>query len=118
MEKKEEAVKKKLFVTGAALLATAFIGQTASAKTLEDVLKEKGVITEQDYKEVTKAKPYDYKLGKGFTFTSPDEKFQLTLGGRMQFRYMFYDAEKGQDTSSFDAQRIRFIFQGYAYRRI
>jgi phosphate-selective porin OprO/OprP len=115
--KKEEAVKKKIFVTGAALLATAFIGQTASAKTLEDILKEKGVITEQDYKEVTKAKPYDYKLGKGFTFTSPDEKFQLTLGGRMQFRYTFQDKDTSKDVSTFDAKRIRLIFQGYAYSK-
>ena len=110
-------MKKKIFATCAALLATALIGQTASAKTLEDILKEKGVITEQDYKEVTKAKPYDYKLGKGFTFTSPDEKFQLTLGGRMQFRYMFLDKDKGQDTSTFNAQRIRLILQGYAYTK-
>jgi phosphate-selective porin OprO/OprP len=125
LEKEEEAVKKKIFVTGAALLATAFIGQTASAKTLEDILKEKGVITEQDYKEVTKVKPYDYKLGKGFTFTSPDEKFQLTLGGRMQFRYTFTDQDPrfssgkitDTDTSTFDAQRIRLIFQGYAYSK-
>lgn len=35
----------------------------AGAKTLEDVLKEKGVITEEDYKEVTRVKPIDYKLG-------------------------------------------------------
>ena len=59
---------------------------TTFAKTLEDVLKEKGVITEADYKEVTKSKPFDYKLGKGFTFTSPDEKFKLTIGGRLQYR--------------------------------
>jgi phosphate-selective porin OprO and OprP len=88
----------------------------AGAKTLEDVLKEKGVITEEDYKEVTKTKPFDYKLGKGFTVTTPDEKFQLTLGGRMQFRYTFLDNDGNRsDTSQWNAQRIRLWAQGYAY---
>jgi phosphate-selective porin OprO/OprP len=91
----------------------------AGAKTLEDVLKEKGVITEEDYKEVTKVKPFDYKLGKGFTFTTPDEKFQLTLGGRMQFRYTFTDfdinSSTKSDTSQWDAKRVRLWAQGYAY---
>ncbi len=103
------------------LLAIALAGQSASAKTLEDVLKEKGVITEEDYKEVTKVKPFDYKLGKGFTFTSQDEKFQLTLGGRMQFRYTFtdFDINSGtkSDTSQWDAKKTRFIAQGYAYSK-
>jgi phosphate-selective porin OprO and OprP len=110
-------VKKKFLATGAALLATAFIGQAASAKSLEDVLKEKGVITEADYKEVTKIKPIDYKLGNGFTFTTQDERFQLSLGGRMQFRYTFTDKESGQDSSQWDAKRIRLIMGGYAYTK-
>lgn len=110
-------MRKKFIAAGAALVATAFIGQVASAKSLEDVLKEKGVITEADYKEVTKVKPLDYKLGKGFTFTSQDEKFQLSLGGRMQFRYTFTDKESGQDSSTWDAKRIKFYLNGYAYTK-
>ncbi len=109
-------MKKKFAAIG--LLAIALTSQSASAKNLEDVLKEKGVITEEDYKEVTKSKPFDYKLGKGFTFTTPDEKFQLTLGGRMQFRYTFMDNDgTTQDTSQWDAKRIRLIAQGYAYTK-
>ncbi len=111
-------MKKKLAAAGAMLLATTFIGQTANAKSLEDVLKEKGVITEEDYKEVTKSKPFDYQLGKGFTFTSQDGKFRTTLGGRMQFRYTFTDNDNGtQDTSQWDAKRIRFWLDGYAYTK-
>ena len=37
----------------AILVVTALSVQAAGAKTLEDILKEKGVITEADYKEVT-----------------------------------------------------------------
>jgi phosphate-selective porin OprO/OprP len=118
--KQEGKVRKKFFTAGAALVATAFIGQAASAKSLEDVLKEKGVITEADYKEVTQVKPFDYKLGKGFTFTSQDGKFQTSLGGRMQFRYTFTDLENNSsksDSSTWDAKRIRIFLKGYAYTK-
>ncbi len=111
-------MKRKFVAAGAALLATAFIGHTASAKSLEDVLKEKGVITEADYKEVTKSAPIQYKLGKGFTFTSQDEKFQTTIGGRMQFRYTFDDNATGkQDVSKWEAKRTRIWLDGYAYTK-
>lgn len=113
-------MKKSLVAVIAALGACFMAVQGAEAKTLEDILKEKGVITEADYKEVTKVKPFDYKLGKGFTLTSADEKFSLTVGGRMQFRYTFKDfdsASTSSDFSTFDAKRIRLIFQGYAYTK-
>jgi phosphate-selective porin OprO/OprP len=103
------------------------IGQSAGAKTLEDVLKEKGVITEDDYKEVTKIKPLDYKLGEGFTFTSADQKFKLSLGSCMQIRYTYTDLDDAnnvpvgaktstvQDSSKFELKRIKLYFNGYAY---
>ncbi len=111
-------MKKRVLAVAA--LSTAIVVQSAGAKTLEDVLKEKGVITEADYQEVTKSKPVDYTLGKGFTFTSPDEKFQLNFGGRMQFRYTFTDFQlstKQSDISQWDAKRIRLIAQGNAYTK-
>ena len=81
---------------------------------------EKGFITEKDYKEITRVKPIYYKLGKGFTFTTSDERFQLTLGGRMQFRYTFmdYDSDSAsKDYSRWEAKRIRLIAQGYAFSK-
>jgi len=111
----------KMTVAAAGILAVILAGQIADAKTLEDVLKEKGVITEEDYKEVTKTKPFNYQLGKGATFTTQDEKFQLTLGGRMQFRYTYNDFDTINGTKSnkseWDAKRIRLIAQGYAYTK-
>jgi len=96
----------------------------AGAKTLEDVLKEKGVITEEDYKEVTKVKPFDYKLGKGFTFTTADEKFQLSIGGRLQARYSFLDRDQEsgnstqvQDASQWQIRRMKVWLSGYAYTK-
>ena len=74
--------------------------QSAGAKTLEDVLKEKGVISEADYKEVTKSRPVDYKLGNGFTFTSPDQKFQGAFGSCLQFRYTLMDLDDINNTAA------------------
>jgi len=108
-------VKKKMVAAG--FLAALAVVQNADAKSLEEILKEKGVITEADYKDVTKNKPMDYKLGKGFTFTSADEKFQLSLGGRLVFRYSFLDKDSGQDTSKFDFSKARLYVQGHAFTK-
>ena len=112
-------MKKRISVTGAALLAATFIGQTASAKTLEDVLEEKGVITEQDKEEVAKSKaPGNYTIGKGFTFTSEDEKFQLYIGGRLQGRYTFTEKQDGaQNVSEWRVRRMKFWMGGHAYTK-
>jgi phosphate-selective porin len=114
---------KRWGVLAGLLLATAQVGDL-SAKTLEDVLKEKGVITEADYKEITRVKPIDYKIGKGFTFTSADEKFQLSLGGRLQSRYTFFDREQEsgvasqrQDVSEWRIRRMKVWMSGYAYTK-
>ncbi|MRR57774.1 MAG: porin [Deltaproteobacteria bacterium] len=113
------------------MAAFVLAGQGAQAKTLEDVLKEKGVITEADYKEVTKSKLVDYKLGKGFTFTSADEKFQLTIGGRAMVRYSFIDKDlngglngatppvsvRASDVSQFALKTGQLWWTGYAFTK-
>jgi len=112
-------VKKSILA--ATILTAAFAVQSvAGAKTLEDVLKEKGVISEADYKEVTKNKPLDYKLGKGFIFTSPDEKFQMALGGRLQTRYSLTDpddSDKTNPSSKWEVRRMKLWMNGYAYTK-
>jgi phosphate-selective porin OprO/OprP len=110
-------VKKSLVAVIAALGACLLAVQGVEAKTLEDILKEKGVITEADYKEVTKSTPISYKLGKGFTLTSADEKFQLSIGGLMQVRYTFLDNDASNDVSKFDLAKGRLIFSGYAFSK-
>jgi phosphate-selective porin OprO and OprP len=103
------------------LLAAIFSTQAAGAKTLEDVLKEKGVISEADYQEVSKSKPVSYRIGNGngFTFTSDDEKFQLRLGGRLQARYSFFDSDAAspKDISEWRIRRLKLWLGGYAYTK-
>jgi len=103
----------RLFVFTAAIAL--LVPGSAPAKTVEEVLKEKGVITEAEYKEVTASRPSAYVPGKGFTFTSAERDFQLSLGGRGQFQYQFLDRETGQDVSQFRIRRFKVYMGGYAF---
>jgi phosphate-selective porin OprO/OprP len=84
----------------------------AAAKTVEEVRKEKGVITEEEYKQNTPSPTYGYAPGKGFPLTSADRNFQLSLGGRGQSFYQFLDRETGQDVSPFRIRRFKAQVQG------
>ncbi|MDA8430747.1 MAG: porin [Geobacteraceae bacterium] len=98
----------------------------ACATTLEDVLKQKGVITEEEYKEIVKAgkttqdTSLSHALGKGYTMTSPDGKFQISVGGRLQARYSFTDLQdnsKTSDSSKWEVKRMKFWLTGHAYTK-
>jgi len=112
-------MKRHVFAAG--FLAILLTCQAGSAKTLEEVLKEKGVITEADFKEVTAARPVAYQPGKGFTFTSPDGKFQISLGGRGQFHYQYLDRDDvngaAKEVSLWRIRRFKVYMGGYAYSK-
>src|SRR4051794_36657143 len=94
----------KLKTAAASIAALALLASPAAAKSLEEVLKEKGVITEEDYKSIVKSKPLDYRIGQGFTFTSTDEKFRLAIGTSFQLRYSFLDLDDVNDGATKDKQ--------------
>jgi len=112
----------KKFVAAVAVVGGILHSQGAFATTIEDVLKEKGVINEEDYLKVTKSQPVAYKLGDGFTFTSADGKYQGSIGGFMQLRYTFADVDAANDTSgktvqnssAFAMNRVKLFFNGYS----
>ncbi len=97
-------------------LAALLSAQVARAKPLEEVLKEKGVLTEEEAAEVAKegkARPRaSYKMGDGFSFVSGDESFKLTLGGRLQVQYEDYQADKdhGDPATKHDSFRLRRVY--------
>lgn len=111
---------KRLSVA-AGILAFLFTCRAGWARTLEEVLKGKGVITEADLKEVTAARPVAYQIGKGFTFTAPGEKFQLSLGGRGQFFYQYLDRDDAngaaKEVSQYRIRRFKVFMGGYAYTK-
>ena len=106
--------------TAAVLLAIALVSQNAFAKSLEDVLKEKGIVTEDDLKAITKVNSLNYKFGDGFTFVTADEKFKLSLGGRLQTRFTLTDKEVDAGTSDvtkFEIRRMYVWLKGNAFTK-
>ena len=109
-------------ILSAAVLSGMLSGQVGFAMTLEDVLKEKGVINEEDYLKLTKSEPIAYKPGEGFTFTSANGKYQGAIGGFMQLRYTFTDLDTADDnstktvqnSSAFAMSRVKLFFNGYS----
>lgn len=107
---------KRIFAGMFGMAMVVGMSQLAEAKTLEDILKEKGVITEEDYKQVVKSRPVKYKPGEGFNFNTDDGNFSGSLGSMFQVRYSYTDLDKaGQDSSSFESKRVKLYMGGKAF---
>lgn len=108
-------------IAAVCVVSVVLASRGTEAKTLEDVLKEKGVITEEDYKEVTKSRPLNYKLGNGISLTTPDEKLQLNIGAQIQVRYNFLGRDDvngtAEDSSRFELKRVKLLTGGYAFTK-
>jgi phosphate-selective porin OprO and OprP len=95
----------------------------AAAKSLEDILREKGVITEEEYRQLARDSALSYKPGEGFTFRSSDGRFTTSFGGMLQLRYTLLDADEANDAyteqapnvSKFELRRIKAFFNGSAF---
>ena len=100
------------------------VATVAPARTIEDILKEKGFITEDEYKEAKQAEAStkqpslvgSYRPGKGFQLATPDGNNALTLGGRLQVRYTLTDSAEGADASTFRIRRARLWAEGHLYQ--
>jgi phosphate-selective porin OprO and OprP len=106
--------------------ASALSSRPAAARELADILADKEIITVEEKKEAmrTVTKPsIVYKEGKGFTFTTPDDRFALSMGGRVQARYTLTDVDGqfvnpnrgSEDSQSFDIPRARLWWEGHAF---
>jgi phosphate-selective porin OprO/OprP len=108
-------MKKIIFL--AVLLGIMLLAQSAGAKSLEDILKEKEVITEEEYKAAMEKKSVQYVVGQGFTLLSSDERFKLSIGSRLQFRFTFVDKDQANgnvtDTENWQIPRLKFFLDGY-----
>lgn len=89
-------------------------GTTLQARTLEEILKDKGVISAEDYAEATKGNQISYAPGKGLTVASADGSSKLNIGGYAQlvYRYTDFDDSAREDRSDFDIRRFKLQVQG------
>lgn len=122
----------------AACLGVWLLPHAWAADTLSDVLREKGMITKEDWIRIEAAEEkkseaanrnlleqpaVDVSYGKkGFEFKTKDDKFALQIQSRLQFRYANpFDsdprspADLERNQSSFMVRRARFKVGGHAY---
>lgn len=91
----------------------------AQARSLEDILKDKGVITAEDYAEAKKSNLVDYQLGKGLIATSADGNSRLHIGGYAQllYRYTKSDDSAKENISDFDIRRFKLVADGNVFSK-
>ncbi len=111
---------------------------------LLDVLKEKGILTQEEYdrvmarqkvkresareeikfraaeaakEEIKAATKDDVKGGfrDGFTFESPDKRHSIALRGRAELDYRQFGGDDGANADTFDLRRAYFSMEGKLY---
>lgn len=83
------------------------------------------ILNEREFQEQLSSSTVRAGYDKGFFIQSSDQKFELKLNGTMQFRWLYYNAQKEnnytsprtqrQDRTGFAMQRTRLSFSGFLY---
>lgn len=105
---------RKASILAALLLVAPAVSQ---AKTLEDLLVEKGVITKGEAKQAVGSAPAKVYYNNGTRFDFSDVGFTTKINTLIQTRYTFNDQDEeagGRNTSSFDVERARLYVTGNA----
>jgi len=102
-----------------ALLLLGWMTGPAQARTLEEILKDKGVITAEDYAEANKSGQVAYTPGKGLTASSADGTSKMHIGGYAQliYRYTDFDAPGKDPKSDFDIRRFKLVVDGNVFSK-
>jgi len=105
---------RKATIVAALLLLTPAASQ---AKTLEDLLVEKGVITKGEAAGASDSSASKVYWNEGTRVEFPDTGFTTSIATMIQTRYAFTDRDEDsgvENTSSFDVNRARLIVSGTA----
>ena len=108
---------RKATLVAALLLLTPAVSQ---AKTLEDLLVEKGVITKGEAAGASDSSASKLYWNQGTRVEFPDTGFTTSIATMLQTRYAFTDRDEDAglaNTSSFDVNRARLIVSGTALNR-
>jgi len=98
----------------------------AADKSLPDILKEKGILTEEEYQDAKKAEeaqkavipketPSSVPLAgykKGFFLQTPDQKYRLVVNGYIRTQLRLYENNTSQD-NEFKIRQARLNLKGY-----
>jgi len=114
--KREVSMKKILTALALATMILAPMEQAQAGDRLLEILKGKGIITEEQFQELEKEAKKEVKVSykDGFKMESEDKEFSLKVNGRVQgdFRY-FNDSEKND---TFDIRRAYLSASGTLYK--
>ncbi|MDH4099543.1 MAG: porin [Nitrospirota bacterium] len=101
-------------LAGLALLAAGSVGE-ANEKLL-DILKEKGIITDEQLADLKKDSASDVKVSykKGFKMETTDKEFSFELGGKVRADFRYFDDNSKNDT--FDLRKASLKAKGTLYR--
>ena len=93
--------------------------QGAQATTIQELLRDKGIITAEEYEATTKVTgPAYYQPARGFTIETADGKYRTNIGGYGQLLYRYTDADGDRtDFSDFNIRRFKVVFQGNVYSK-
>jgi len=105
---------KKQLILGCLLVLALASASTSFAAGIEELLKEKGVITAAEYQELVRQKPAAYIPGKGLSAETADGNYSLQIGGYAQWIYRFtdFEATSVDDKSDFDIRRFKLMLKG------
>jgi phosphate-selective porin OprO/OprP len=97
----------------------------ARAAQMKQQIRE--VLSETEFRESLMPSTLTAGYDDGFFIKSTDDKFAMSIFGRIQVRWTYYEARsrnrylvpgfRRQDRSGFDAQRVRFGVAGHAYTK-
>ena len=109
----------KMALCGVLAAGLGLSAATAQARTLEEILKDKGVITAQDYAEASKSNLVTYKPGKGLTAISADGNSKMHIGGYAQLLYKFTNTDDPakDNVSNFDIRRFKLVVDGTLFSK-
>lgn len=102
-------MRKSILVAGLLLITPAI----SEAKTLEELLVEKGVITKGEAGRTSEGAPGSLSWKNGNRFSYPSEGLTANISTQLQERYTFTDNDEGErNTSSFETRRARIVVDG------
>jgi phosphate-selective porin OprO/OprP len=106
-------MRKSILIAGLILLTPA----VSQAKTLEELLVEKGVITKSEGAAASEGAPGSLSWKNGNRMSYPSEGVTANVATQLQERYAFTDRDEDsgeKNTSSFETRRARIIVSGTA----
>jgi len=105
--------------------SSAFNQDAARAEAMKQQIRE--VLSEQEFRESLMPTMLQAGYDEGFFIKSSDEKFLLSIYGRLQFRWTHYATHSANrylrprlqrnDRTGFDMERYRIGFCGHAYTK-